>query len=197
VSALIKTRSVSWPLFAALSAGLALPGYAAKKSTYDISVDLPAHRFKTDGICGSLSGTASAGQFFRGLQRIETDQGVEFRRKSKVVREFPDAIEFSLEGVIGSCPSSLPNSKTSTVLNDFVKELSVTADWIDGGNDRQVSNLSVTKFPPSATWFMEDEQPRWGLLIKIPSNAVAISSALDVSVLSGNGHKVMNFTFGL
>ena len=186
-----------WLFFAALSAGLALPGHAAKKTTYETVMVLPGHRFKTDGICGDLAGTASAGKFFNGLQRIETEQGVEFRRKSKVVREFPDEIQFSLEGAIGSCPASLPNSATSTVLNDFVKGVKVTADWTGGDNAKTVDNLSLTKFPPVVGWFREYEQPRWGLMIKIPSNGVSISNGLDVSVLSESGHKVMNFTFAL
>jgi hypothetical protein len=197
VTPLLKTRSVPWFFFAALSAGLALPGYAAKKTTYETFVALPAHHFKADGICGDLSGRASAGKFFEGLQRIETEQGVEFRRKSKAVREFPDEIQFWLEGAIGACPASLPNTGTSTALLDFVKGVTVTADWIDGDSPRTVSNLSVTKFPPVATWFMEYEQPQWGLSIKVPSNGVSISTALDVSVLSESGHKVMNFTFAL
>ena len=197
MSPLLRTRSIAWPLFAALSAGLAFPGHAAKKTTYDISVALPAHRFKADGICGDLSGTARAGKFFEGLQRIETEQGVEFRRKSKAVREYPDEIRFWLEGAIEGCPASLPNTATSTLLLDFVKGVTVTAEWIDGNGPRTVSNLSVTRFPPTATWFMGDEQPRWGLSIKVPSNGVSISTALDVSVLSESGHKVMNFTFAL
>jgi hypothetical protein len=186
-----------WLFFAALSAGLAFPGHAAKKTTYEAFVVLHAHRFETDGICGDLSGTATAGNFLKGLQRIETEQGVEFRRKSKVVREFPDEIEFSLEGKIGSCPGSLPNSATSTVLNDFVNNLKITADWTDGDNAKKVSNFLVSKIPPIMGWMREYEQPRWKLTIKIPSNGVSISSALDVSLLSGCGHKVMNFTFAL
>ena len=194
---LLTTRSMPWLFFAALSAGLAFPGHAAKKTTYEAFVVLPVHRFKTDGICGDLSGTATAGNFLKGLQRIETEQGVEFRRKSKVVREFPGEIEFSLEGKIGSCPGSLPNSATSTVLSDFVNNVRVTADWTDGDSSRAIRNLSVTKIPPITGWFRESEQPRWELSIKIPSNGVSISSALDVSVLSESGHKVMNFTFAL
>jgi hypothetical protein len=149
-------------------------------------VVLPAHRFETDGICGDLSASANAGNFFKGLQRIETAPGVEFRRKSKGVRVFPDEIQFLPQGAIGGCPTSLANSATSAVLNDFVKNVRVTAGWIDGDNGRRVSNVSVTKVPPIVGWLMEYKQPRWGLSIKIPSNA------LDVSVLSGNGHKVMN-----
>jgi hypothetical protein len=197
VTALLKMRTRSWVFFAGLSAGLALPGRAAKKTTYDTVVVLPAHRFETDGICGALSGTAGAGKFFKGLQRIETEQGVEFRRKSKVVREFPDEIEFSLEGTIGSCPASVPNSATGTVLDDFVNNFSVTADWMDGDNGRTVSNLSVTKTPPILGWWMEHEQLRWGLSIRIPSNSISISNALDVLVLSESGHKLTNFTFAL
>jgi hypothetical protein len=160
-------------------------------------VVLPAHRFQTDGICGNLSGTASAGKFFNGLKRIETEQGVEFHRKSKVVREFPDEIELSMEGAIGSCPAAVPNSSTSTELNDFVDNVGVTANWVDDDNGKRVSNLSVTKIPPIVGWFREYEQPRRGLSIKIPSNGVSISNALDVSVLSESGRKVMNFTFAL
>jgi hypothetical protein len=160
-------------------------------------VALPARHFKADGICGDLSGRASAGKFFEGLQRIETEQGVEFRKKSKVVREFPDEIKFWLEGAIGACRASLPNTATSTPLTDFVNGVTVTADWIDGDGGKPVRNLSVTKFPPIATWFMDDEQPRWGLSIKVPSSGVSISDTLDVSVLSETGRKIVNFTFAL
>jgi hypothetical protein len=197
VTPLFTTRSMPSLFFVALSAALAAPGHAAKKTTYETFVVLPAHRFQTDGICGDLSGKASAGKFFNGLQRIETEQGIEFRRKSKIVYEFPDEIEFSLEGAIGSCPASIPNSATSTALNEFVNNVKVTADWTDGGNRRAISNPSVTKTPPITGWFSESEQPRWGLSIKIPSNGVSISNTLDVSVLSESGHKVMNFKFAL
>jgi hypothetical protein len=197
VSSLRETRTVPWLFIAAFSARLAIPGQAAKKTIYGTFVVLPAHRFQTDGICGGLSGTATAGNFFKGLQRIETEKGVEVRRKSKVVREFPDEIQFSLEGAIGSCPASLPNSQTSTVLNAFVNNVKVTADCIDGDNGRTVSNLSAAKTPPIVGWFEEYQRPRWGLTIIIPSNGVSISTALDVSILSDNGHNVMNFTFAL
>jgi hypothetical protein len=193
----LTSRSMPWLFFAALSAGLAVPGHAAKKTTYETFVAVPAHRFQADGICGDLSGTATAGKFLKGFQRIETEQGVEFRRKSKVVREFPDEIDFSLEGAIGSCPASLPNSATSAELNDFVDNVRVTADWTDGATGSAVSNLSVTKIPPIVSWFREYEQPRWGLSIRIPANGVSISNALNVSVISESGHKVMNFTFAL
>ena len=166
---LLTRRSMPWLFFAAVSAGLAFPGHAAKKTTYEAFVVLPAHRFETDGICGDLSGTPTAGEFLKGLQRIETEQGVEFRRKSKVVHEFPDEIDFWLEGAIGSCPASLPNSATSADLNDFVNNVRVTGDWMDGDNGKRVSNLSVTTIAPIVGWMREYEEPRWGLTITIPA----------------------------
>ena len=191
------TRCSLWLFFLALFTGLALPGYAEKKTKFESSILVPTHRFEADGFCGTLTGSAAAGDFFKGLQRIETQQGVEFRKKSSIVREFPAEIDFALSGSIGSCPLSLPNSQTAESLNDFVKGLSVVAEWIDGDASRTVRDLSITKTPPITRWFAEYETPAWGLRIQVPSKDVAVTNALVISLLSENGHKAMNFTFSL
>jgi hypothetical protein len=182
--------------FLALLTGLALSGYAEKKTKFESSILLPTHRFKADGFCGTLTGSVGAGDFFKGLQRIETQQGVEFCKKSEIVRKFPEEIDFAFGRSIGNCPLSLPNSQTAESLNDFVKGLSVV-EWIDGDASRTVRDLSITKTAPITRWFAEYETPTWGLRIQVPSKDVAIANALVVSLLSENGHKVMNFTFSL
>lgn len=194
---LLGSRGSLWLFFLAFLTGLALPGYAEKKTKFESSTLVPTHRFEADGFCGTLTGSVGAGDFFKGLQRMETQPGVEFRKKSKIVREFPEEIDFALTESIGSCPLSLPNSQTAESLNDFVKRLSVVAEWIDGDASRTVRDLSVTKTPPITQWFAEYETPTWGLRIRIPSKDVAIRNALVVSLLSKSGHKVMNFTFSL
>jgi hypothetical protein len=197
MNTLTKSRGVLWIFFLTLFAGLCLPGYPATKTKYEALIFVPAHSFEADGFCGTLSGSVSAGKFFKGLQRIESDQGVEFRRKSQIVRNFPDELDIGLEGPIGSCPLSLPNSATRDSLAEFVKGLSVEAEWIDGNARQSVGNLSVTKFPPITRWFAEYEKPTWRLEIKVPSKDIAISDALVVSLVSDSGHRVMNYAFSL
>ncbi|MFZ0584182.1 MAG: hypothetical protein WAN72_02965 [Candidatus Acidiferrales bacterium] len=192
-----KSRGVLWLFCLTLFAGLCVPGYATTKTKYEALIFVPMHGFEADGFCGTLSGSVSAGNFFKGLQRIESDRGVEFRRKSLNVRNFPDELDIALEGPIGSCPLSLPNSATSDSLADFVKGLKVEAEWIDGNASQTVGDLSVTKFPPITRWFAEYERPTWQLQIKVPSKDVAITRALVVSLVSDSGHKVMNYSFSL
>ncbi|MGC1595367.1 MAG: hypothetical protein WA774_08435, partial [Candidatus Acidiferrales bacterium] len=101
-----KSRGVLWLFCLTLFAGLCVPGYATTKTKYEALIFVPMHGFEADGFCGTLSGSVSAGNFFKGLQRIESDRGVEFRRKSLNVRNFPDELDIALEGPIGSCPLS-------------------------------------------------------------------------------------------
>jgi hypothetical protein len=197
VSVLPKSRGVLWIFFLTLFAGLCLPGYAATKTKYETLILVPMHGFEADGFCGTLSGSVTAGNFFKGLQRVESDQGVEFRRKSLIVRNFPDELDIALDGPIGSCPLSLPNSATGDSLADFVKGLSVEAEWIDGSARQSAGDLSVTKFPPITRWFAEYEKPTWRLQIKVPSKDIAITRPLVISLVSGSGHRLMNYTFSL
>jgi hypothetical protein len=122
---LIRRRNILWLFFVTLAASPMLRGYAAKKTTYESSIPLSIHQFEADGFCGTLGGWVRAGDFLKGLQRIETEQGIEFRKKSKIVRQFPGELDFDLKGTIGSCPTSLPNSETVDSLNDFDNGLSV------------------------------------------------------------------------
>ena len=193
----VRGRAILWLLFATIVVSPMLSGYAAKKITYESSISLPVHQFEADGFCGALAGWVRAGDFLKGLQRIETEQGVEFRKKSKSVREFPEEVDFDLTGTISSCPTSLPNSETVASLNDFVNSLSISADWLDGNVSQAVGELSITRTMPTTRWFSEYEKPQWGLSIKVPSKAVPIVSVLVVSLLSKSGHKVMNITFAL
>jgi hypothetical protein len=194
---LVRERGILWLFFATIVASPMLAGYAAKKTTYESSISLPIHQFEADGFCGTLAGWVRAGDFLKGLQRIETKQGIEFRKKSKIVRQFPEEVGFDLTGTIGSCPTSLPNSETVASLNDFVNSLSISADWLDGNVSQTVGDLSVTRTLPVTRWFSEYEKPQWGLSIKVPSKAVPIVSVLVVSLLSKSGHKMMNITFAL
>lgn len=192
-----KSRGVLWIFCLTLFAGLCLPGYATTKTKLEALISVPMHRFEADGFCGTLSGSVSAGNFFKGLQRIESDQAVAFRRKSQIVRNFPDELDIAFEGPIGSCPLSLPNSATGDSLAHFVKGLSVEAEWIDGNARKSVSNLSVTKFPPITRWYVEYETPTWRVQIQVPSKDIAITGTLVVSLDSESGHRVMNYTFSL
>jgi len=194
---LLRGRGVLWLFFSTLGIGLLLPSYAAMKTTYESSISLPVRSFETDGFCGTLAGWVSAGDFLKGLQRIKTKQGIEFRKESKTVRQFPGEVDFDLKGSIGSCPTSLPNSETVDSLNNFVNGLSISADWLDGNVTQTVGDLSITRTMPITRWFSEYEKPQWGLSIKIPSKDVPIVDVLVVSLLSRSGHRVMNFTFAL
>jgi hypothetical protein len=194
---LVRRRGILWLFFATLAAGPMLGGYATKKTTYESSISLPIHQFETEGFCGTLAGWVSAGDFLKGLQRIETEQGIQFRKKLKIVGQFPGEVDFDLKGTIGSCPTSLPNSETVDSLNDFVNGLSVSADWLDGNARQTVGDLSITRSMPMTRWFSEYEKPQWGLSIKVPSRDVPILDVLVVSLLSKSGHEVTNFTFAL
>jgi hypothetical protein len=194
---LFKRPSVLCLLFFALSVGLALPGSAAKKTTYPSRFFLPEQQFEVDGFCGNLSGTVGAGDFFTGLERIETNQAVEFRKKSQIVRVFPDELYVNLAGTIGSCPNSLPNTLSTEALDDFANGLKITTQWVDGNAGQSIANVSVAKILPSTRWWTENpnELPQWAFRIKVPSKDIAISDALVISLLSEDGHKIINFTF--
>jgi hypothetical protein len=197
LNSLRKTRGALWLFGLTLLSGLWLPGFAERKTKFESGIFSPMRQLETDGFCGSLSGSLSAGDFFQGLPRVESESGVEFRRKSKVVRQFPDELDIALQGPPGSCPLALPNSQTGESPDEFVRGLSVEAQWVDRDASPSIRDHSVSKSPPRTRWFAEYEKPTWGFKIQVLSQDVAITRALVVSLISASGDRVANSTFSL
>jgi len=170
---------------------------AGKKTKYDQFLAIPAQAFQRDAICGGLGGDVTAGDFFAHLERIETDGGVEFRRKSQVVRDFPAQLSVVLAGTIGSCPRSVPNLAPISALTDFINQLKISAEWIRGPASRPVLNLSVVKHPPREVLWPETDPPHWGLDITLPSKDVPLTDLLNLSIQSADGHRLLDFMVGL
>jgi hypothetical protein len=180
-------------LLTALVAGAS----GGKKTKYDQSVPIPRQSLERNGVCGALAGNMTAGDFFRDLERREAPGGIEFRKKSQVIREFPPELSVALTGTIGSCPTSVPNSASTSSLTDFINHLKVGAEWTNRAGPRPVPNLLVVRHLPRDVWWPETDPPRWGLEIKVPSKDVPLTDSLIISIQSEDGHRVMNFTVEL
>jgi hypothetical protein len=170
---------------------------SGKKTKYDQTLPIPSQAFRRDTICGGLGGDVTAGDFFAHLERIETDGGVEFRRKSQVIRDFPARLSVVLSGTIGSCPRSVPNLAPISMLTDFVNQLKISAEWISGPASRPVLDLSVVRHPPREVPWPETDPPNWGLDITIASKDVPLTDLLNLSIQSADGHRLLDFMVGL
>lgn len=170
---------------------------SGKKTKYDLALPVPAQPFRHDTVCGVLGGDVTAGDFFRGLERRETADGIEFRRKSQVIHDFPAELSVVLSGTIGSCPTSVPNSVSAASLTNFINQLKIAAEWSNGAGARPVSDISVIRHAPPEVWWPETDAPHWKLEIKVPSKDVPLTDSLSISIQSEDGHRLMDFTVAL
>jgi len=181
----------------ALPMAFAAGASSGKKTKYDQSLPIPAQSFRRDAVCGGLGGDVTAGDFFGSLERVETAGGIEFRRKSQVIRNFPNELSVVLSGTIGSCPRSVPNSASISSLTDFVNQIKVAVAWTNAAGARPVPNLSVVKQNPKEVPWPETDSPHWGLEIKVPSKDVPLTDLLSILIQSEDGHRLLDFTVGL
>jgi hypothetical protein len=197
----------SLPLASALLLIAASANASPKNRTiFDMFVPVEPQPIRTSGLCGNLSGALSADDFFDGLVRIEARHGVEFRKASQPVSEFPSQVAVALAG--NFIPCSAPagpsvsfvrpgNGSSPQRVNDFINGLKFTAVWKNRYGIQPVQNFSVTKTAPTDHSLGINDQIPWRFAFQVPSQGVPLTDQLVISVYAPSGAKLATFTAGV
>jgi hypothetical protein len=155
-------------------------GNAGKIHEYKDDVALSTGQIRAGDVCVNFIPVLQSGDFFNGLERIDTAQASEFRKNSQVVTNFPDYMTVEINVRIEECDTDV---YTPAHTPDFVKGLHFRAQWKRGVYLRPVANATIERKPVSE----EEGDNRLLFMLKIRDHGVPLSDHLIISVIGADG----------
>lgn len=147
--------------------------------------------FETDGslpngVCFRVSGHLRSPTFFDNLKRIDTEQGVVFRRGTETVAQFPDELVLSFVIRDLSCtPGLSPAGKRMYLTREMMSTLYLSLYWKRGVELRPLKvskelRASVERIEPFAASLTAELPKRfeWSYEIAVSSSGVPVSDSL-------------------
>jgi hypothetical protein len=179
-----------------LTVGLfAIAGDAADRTNpiYDGAIDFGSQVVQLNDGCVAFDGTLKSANFFEDLKRKDIGSRLEFRKRGKVVTEYPESLTTSIRIVGGQCTDTLSNLPAS-IFRDDTYSLKFQVEWKEGTQLRPAvlspvvahcigySNVSMPG-QDSAT-------PSIACQLTVESKGVPLVDHLIVSVFAPDGKRL-------
>ncbi|MFY9801856.1 MAG: hypothetical protein WA211_00515 [Candidatus Acidiferrales bacterium] len=155
-------------------------GNAGKIHEYKDDVALSTGQIRRGDVCVNLTPVLQSGDFFDGLERIDTAQGSEFRKNSRVITNFPDYMIVEMNVRIEDCDTDV---YTPAPTPDFVKSMHFRVQWKRGVYLRPVGSVSIESKPVR----MDEGDNRMLFVLTIRDRNVPLTDHLIVSVIGSDG----------
>jgi len=159
--------------------------------------------FETDGslseqTCFRVAGRVTAPDFFDKFERIDTEQGTEYRSGQAIVTEFPEEVHVSFVIFDMPCASQLQEPGTRRYLTmDMMKSLRFQFYWKRGIELRHIENLKqesamAEPIEPYNTQLREElpKRFRWFINFTIPSAGVPLTDRLVLIIRTPDERRV-------
>jgi hypothetical protein len=155
-------------------------GNAGKIHEYKDDVALSTGQVRRGDVCVNFIPVLQSAGFFNGLERIDTEQGSEFRKNSRVITNFPDYMTVEMNVRIEDCDTDV---YTPARTPDFVKGMHFRVQWKRGVYLRPVANVLIESKPVS----MQEGDNRMRFVMKIRDHDVPLTDHLIISVIAPDG----------
>jgi len=183
-------------IFLLLVAGLfPIRGEARGKNspTYDGAVDFGSQLIHLDDGCLALDGRVTSGTFFDDLKRSEVGSRFEFRKRGKVVTEYPQLLTTSIRIAGDRCAAALSNSPASVFRGDSYS-LKFQVEWKDGMQLRPatLSPVSARCVGSNSTPIPSQDYtiPVITCQLTVDSKGVPLADHLIVSLFTADGQRL-------
>ncbi|MFZ3330401.1 MAG: hypothetical protein WA197_07215 [Candidatus Acidiferrales bacterium] len=155
-------------------------GNTGKIHEYKDDVALSTGQIRRGDICVNFIPVLQSGSFFDGLERIDSSQGSEFRKNSRVVTNFPDFMTVEMKVRIEDCDTDV---YTPAPTPAFVKGIHFRVQWKRGLAMRPVAAVSIEQKPV----LMDEGDNRMLFLMYIHDRDVPLTDHLIISVIGPDG----------
>lgn len=150
---------------------------------------------RTEDACASFSGTASSGNFFKGLQRLQTRSGFQFQREGAVVASYPDTLTMNVTATAGACTTKanpkLDDVKSGIQLStQTLESLRFEASWKNGFemSPAQVTMLSSVRMQvPEGSLY---GTKWWRYTVQVPSKGMSLKNDLVLIISNRQGQRL-------
>jgi hypothetical protein len=161
--------------------------------TYDGAVDFGSQLIHLDDGCLTLDGRVTSGNFFDDLKRSEVGSRFEFRKRGKVVTEYPQLLTTSIRIAGDRCAAALSNSPTSVFRGDSYS-LKFQVEWKDGMQLRPATLSPVSARCVGSTSIPIPSQdytiPVITCQLTVDSKGVPLADHLIVSLFTADGQRL-------
>ena len=148
---------------------------------YTERVPMSTGEVRRGDVCATFYPELESNEFFRGLQRIETDEGRTFRKYSQLVTTYPPQLRIQIDVRISICDADV---YTPAPIPDFLKTLHFKVQWKKAMYLRPVASFVVENVPLN----LEQSENRRLLVVQIhDSNNVPLTDHLILTILSPDG----------
>ncbi len=192
LAARFASRFALFSAFLAPAQTLAAP--PARNSDYENGVAFATDGGLPGGPCFRLEGVLSSPDFFNGLKRVRTKEGIEFRRGELQVTQFPAEMNLQFRIRDFPCPENIERGGPRKYLTrEWVAGLRISFFWkhgmslrpADGVTRRDVTveravpqDLGATNLP---------ERFLWRYSAVVPSAQVPLTDHLVIAVRAADG----------
>lgn len=149
-------------------------------SQYTESVKLSTGEVRRGDICVTFEPRMESGTFFDGLERIDLDSGIQFRKNSASVFNFPSYLKIDIRVSVHVCDSNIYTPAHSP---DFMKGMKFRAQWKRNLDLRPVANITLENVPLN----LEEGDNRLLFVLRIRDEDVPLTDHLIISVLTAQG----------
>ena len=148
---------------------------------YTERVPMSTGEVRRGDVCATFYPELESNEFFRGLQRTETDDGRTFRKYSRLVTTYPPQLRIQIDVRISICDADV---YTPAPIPDFLKTLHFKVQWKKAMYLRPVGSFVVENVPLN----LEQSENRRLLVVQIhDSNNVPLTDHLILTILSPDG----------
>lgn len=161
--------------------------------TSDGVVNFGAQLLQLEDGCIFVDGNVTSGSFFGDLKRTDVSGQLEYRKRGKVVTEYPDSVTTSIRIVGGQCPAALANPPSSWFNGDSYS-LKFAVEWKDG---MQLRPAVLSPVLAHCVGFSSVTIPDRGYAIPsitcemtVASKGVPLADHLIVSVFAADGNRL-------
>jgi len=186
-------------LFAISVFSAAAHARARSVSTYDGSVDFGAQLLRLDDGCLSVDGTVTSGDFFQNLKRIDVRGRLEYRKRGKVVTDYPETLMASIH-ILGDKCTALLSSSPSAVFDGNSFSLRFEVNWKDGMELKPATLSPVVAHCVGSSMHVIGDRdfmaPSVTCQMAVDSKDVPLVDHLIVSVFGADGRRLTRLSAG-
>jgi len=162
------------------------------EATYDGAIDFGSQVLHLDDGCLALAGTVTSGSFFEDLVRVRTSGRFEYRKRGRVVTEYPESLTTSIR-IMGQCAATLSNPPSSVFRGDSYS-LRFQVEWKDGMQLRPAVLSPVVAHCTGYSSILIPRQdftiPSIACQLTVESKGVPLADHLIVSIFAADGTRL-------
>lgn len=168
------------------------------RTTYDGAVDFGAQLLHLDDGCLFLNGSVESGNFFEDLKRIDVGNRLEYRKRGRVVTDYPESLTTSIRIAGNQCAAALSRSPSSIFRGDSYS-LKFQVEWKEGMQLRPaiLSPVAARCVGYSSIAMPSKETiPSITCQLTVDSKGVPLDDHLIVSIFAADGTRLTRLSAG-